>query len=83
MPRERGACSRGATPRIFGTVTRDVVALKERFPREVQIPGSGGLAQTLSGRDLIDEHRLLIFPVILGTGSGCSVPAPYPNPWRS
>ena len=49
-------------------VTKEVVALKDRFPREVQVHGSCGLAQTLIENDLIDEYRLLIFPVILGTG---------------
>jgi dihydrofolate reductase len=49
-------------------VTKEVIALKDRFPREVQVHGSCGLAQTLVENDLIDEYRLLIFPVILGTG---------------
>ncbi len=49
-------------------VVKDVAELKLRFPREVQVHGSCGLAQTLIKHDLIDEYRLLIFPVILGTG---------------
>jgi len=49
-------------------VTQDVAVLKKRFSREVQVHGSCGLAQTLIEHDLIDEYRLLIFPVILGTG---------------
>ena len=49
-------------------VTKEVVVLKKRFAREVQVHGSCGLAQTLIENDLIDEYRLLTFPVILGAG---------------
>lgn len=49
-------------------VVNDVPALKRRFDREIQVHGSCGLAQTLIANDLIDEYRLLFFPVIIGTG---------------
>jgi len=49
-------------------VAKEVIGLKTRFLREVQVHGSCGLAQTLIEKDLIDEYRLLIFPVILGNG---------------
>lgn len=49
-------------------VVQEVPEIKRRFAREVQVHGSIGLAQTLIENDLIDEYRLLTFPVILGTG---------------
>ena len=49
-------------------VVKEVPGLKQRFAREVQVHGSCGLAQTLIENDLIDEYRLLTFPVILGSG---------------
>lgn len=48
-------------------VTKEVVDLKKRFSREVQVHGSCGLAQTLIENNLIDEYMLLTFPVVLGT----------------
>jgi dihydrofolate reductase len=49
-------------------VAKDAAEIKRRFGREVQVHGSCGLAQTLIENDLVDEYRLLFFPVMLGTG---------------
>jgi dihydrofolate reductase len=49
-------------------VVEEIRKLKRRPGREIQVHGSGGLAQTLIENDLVDEYRLWSFPVVLGRG---------------
>jgi dihydrofolate reductase len=53
---------------ISGDVAEYVEALKREEGPEIQVHGSPGLIQTLLRHDLIDEFRMWIFPVALGTG---------------
>ena len=46
--------------------------LKDELDGEIVVHGSATLAQSLIENDLVDEIRLMVFPVVLGRESGCS-----------
>jgi dihydrofolate reductase len=56
---------------IAGDVAAYVERIKAEDGPEIQVHGSPGLIQTLLEHDLIDEFRLWVFPVLLGTGKRC------------
>jgi dihydrofolate reductase len=49
-------------------VPRQVAELKRRHEGDILIQGSSELLQALLANDLVDEYRLLTFPVVLGSG---------------
>ncbi len=54
--------------RITADAVTEAAALRARHQGEVQIHGSAGLAQSLMANNLIDVYRLVIHPIVLGSG---------------
>jgi dihydrofolate reductase len=46
----------------------DLAGLKERHDRDIVVHGSVTLVRELAHRGLIDELRLMLYPVVLGAG---------------
>jgi len=67
---------------IEGDVVDAVRALKAEDGGELQVHGSPGLTQTLLTADLVDELRLIVFPVTLGTGKRLFGEGTMPRGWR-
>jgi dihydrofolate reductase len=53
---------------LKGDVVEEVSKLREELDGDIVIHGSAQLAQTLVEHDLVDELRLMVFPVVLGGG---------------
>jgi dihydrofolate reductase len=58
----------GDTTVLTGNVIDEVTALKARPGGELQVHGSAQLVGTLAEAGLVDELRLLVFPVAVGKG---------------
>jgi dihydrofolate reductase len=56
------------TTLIQGDVADEVAKLKQQEGGPILVAGSCTLVHTLVEHDLVDEYRLMIFPVILGSG---------------
>ena len=53
---------------LKGDVVEEVPKLKKQHDGDVVVHGSAQLAQALLEHDLVDELRLMVFPVVLGSG---------------
>jgi dihydrofolate reductase len=54
---------------IRGDVARELGAMKDGPGGDILVAGSGHLVRTLLADGLVDELRLMVFPIVLGTGN--------------
>jgi dihydrofolate reductase len=53
---------------LSGDLAAGVAELKDRYDGDIVVHGSAQLVQALVEQDLVDELRLMVFPVVLGQG---------------
>jgi len=53
---------------LKGDIVEEVAKLKQEQDGDIVVHGSPQLVQTLIEHDLVDEYRLMVFPVVLGSG---------------
>ena len=53
---------------ISGDLEKEVSKLKEQYNKDIVVHGSGKLARSLLDLGLVDELRLMTFPVVIGEG---------------
>jgi dihydrofolate reductase len=53
---------------IEGDAAEGIAALKKEDGPGLQVHGSGNLIQTLMRHDLVDQYRLWVFPLVVGSG---------------
>lgn len=61
---------------ISGNIAEQLGRLKAAAGNDILVVGSRTLAQFLMDADLIDEYRLMVFPIVLGGGARLFGPAP-------
>ena len=58
----------GDTTILRGELSTDIANLRQRHDGDILVSGSIGLVRALLAADLVDELRLMLFPVVLGSG---------------
>ncbi len=53
---------------IEGDVAEEMSQLKQQSGKDILVFGSATLVNTLIQHDLVDEYRIMIFPIVVGTG---------------
>jgi dihydrofolate reductase len=66
--RSHRALDWGPSVLIEGDAAEGIAALKKEDGPELQVHGSANLIQTLMRHSLVDEYRLWVFPLVIGSG---------------
>lgn len=66
---------------LQGEAAESVAALKDRVDGVIMTQGSSNLIRTLQRHDLVDEYRLLVNPVTIGTGKRLFSEGAAPAAW--
>jgi dihydrofolate reductase len=64
---------------ISGDVAAAVAKLKDEPGNDIIVAGSATLVRFLMEHDLVDEYRLMVHPVVLGTGKRLFADAKTPR----
>ncbi len=62
------AATWGSTTVLRGQVISEIAKLKDEPGGNLLVEGSAQLVHALTPSGLVDEYRLMVFPVILGSG---------------
>ncbi len=68
VSRSRPTLEWGPSVLIEGDAAEGIAAIKKEDGPELQVHGSGNLIQTLMRHNLIDQYRLWVFPLVIGSG---------------
>ncbi len=66
---------------LTGEVAESVAKLKQDLSGDLLVAGSRTLVGALAEHDLVDEYRLMVFPVVLGAGKRLFADGPGPRPF--
>jgi dihydrofolate reductase len=66
--RSRPTLEWGPSVPIEGDAAEGIAALRKDDGPELQVHGSGNLIQTLMRHNLVNQYRLWVFPLVIGTG---------------
>lgn len=64
----QGALTWNNSTRLEGDVSAAVGTLKEQVEGNILVAGSATLVRELARKGLVDEYRLVVYPIVLGDG---------------